>query len=119
MADFNERQVIVVDDQTPMEMPEQHQNHVAPPYVHPPFMTADEQQTRAVWDDINSPRRGSNSFTAISIAGAVQYDRLLDASRQLRNDNRGLAGENNNLKIQSMNLRAEARTRIANLEGDL
>jgi hypothetical protein len=71
MADFNERQVIVVDDHMPMDMPAQHQNQLAPPYRSPHFRTADEQQLQTIWDEIDSPRRGSNSYAAIAHAGAA------------------------------------------------
>jgi hypothetical protein len=74
---------------------------------------------RPIWDEIDSPRRDSNSFAIISNAAAVQYQRLLDVSKQLRNENHGLAGENSNLNLHSRNLHAEAHARIADLEEDL
>ena len=112
MADPNHHQVIVIDDQMPMHVPGQHQNQHEIPYLQHHLMTADEQQNKIIWEEIDSPRRGSNSFAAISNAGAVQYQRLRDISRHLRY-------ENNNLKVRSRELHNEAHARISAPEDEL
>ena len=119
MADPNPHQVILVDDQMPMDVPGQYQNHAEPPYPQNHFLTADEQQSKTIWDEIDSPHRGSNSFAAISNAGAVHYQRLLDISRQLRHGNNRLAGEVNYLKIQNNDLHTEASAKISALQNEL
>jgi hypothetical protein len=119
MADLNDLQVVHIGEPMQIAAPDQQHNQVVPPYHQPQLMTPDQHLNETTWEEIDGPRRGSNSFDAIWSAGASHYHRLLDISIDLRNENARVAVENNNLKIHSINLRADTRARISELEGDL
>jgi chromosome segregation ATPase len=119
MADHNGLQMVHIGDPMQIAAPDQHHNPVEPPYHQPQLMTADQHLTDMIWEEIDGPRRESNSFTAHWSAGLSQYQRLLDISRHLRNEHARVTGGNNDLKVQSMNTRAETRTAISALERNL